>query len=174
MEIKLLTGIAPENKLYKKLKEEIKDAKDITMAVSFIKKAGLKKHLEKPFKQLLKNGKIKIYTSGYLRITEPKALEELLKLSKSHNNLDIFFNPKDRFHAKFIFIEKRRGHYSLFLGSSNISVGGLEGIGELNILLKGKKGDEINKDIKVCIENLEKDNNFKKINNEMISKYEVA
>lgn len=170
MKISLLTGIAPENKLLERLKGEIKDARKIFMAVSFIQEAGLK-YLISCLKPLINNNEIKIYTSGYLNITDPEALQNLLKLSNSFKNIKVFFNPNDRFHSKFIFIEKEKNNYSLFLGSSNISVGGLQEIGELNVLLKGKKGDEIFKDIKIVIDNFEKDKNFKEIAEDIVNEY---
>jgi HKD family nuclease len=154
-----------------RLEREIKNTDKAFIAVSFIQRGGM----EQMFKMLKKILEIKkeviIYTSGYLRITDPEALEDLLSIKPSYKTLKVYFNPKDRFHAKFILLNKPRKNYTLFLGSSNISVEGLKEIGELNIQIKGNTNDQVYKNVKIVINNLMKDKNFKEINEDVIEEY---
>jgi len=173
MKVSLLTQIAPENKLLNRLASEVKDAIKAFIAVSFIQQKGLIKLFESLREILNREGKITIFTSGYLRITEPKALSDLLAASKLYNPLlKIFFNPADRFHSKYFLFEKPQNRYSLFLGSSNISAEGLAEIGELNIHIRGYKSDPIYKQISIVMGNLKKDTEFEKLNEDLIESYE--
>jgi hypothetical protein len=74
-----------------------------------------------------------VFTSGYRGVTEPEALDDLPKLSHEYHSLTVRFNVGDRFHAKFIYLRRPAQAYCLFVGSSNISVAGLAGLGELNV-----------------------------------------
>ncbi len=173
MRVSLLTEIAPENKLLSRIASEARNAKTAFIAVSFIQREGLKYFFESIKGMLNKGKQVTIYTSGYLRITEPNALEDLLKLTKSYNSLKVYFNPDDRFHSKFFLFEKPNKTYSLFLGSSNISLGGLAEIGELNVHISGKISDQIYRDLKIAIDNLRKNRRFKKIDRDVISQYKT-
>lgn len=151
----------------------MKDAIKAFIAVSFIQQKGLIKLFESLKEILNREGKITIFTSGYLRITEPKALSHLLAASKPYEPLlEVFFNPVDRFHSKFFLFEKPKNRYSLFLGSSNISAEGLAEIGELNVHIRGNKSDPIYKQISIVMDNLKKNTEFEKLNDELIESYE--
>jgi hypothetical protein len=88
--------------------------------------------------------------------------------------LEIYFKPSDRFHAKFLLFEKPKHNFILFVGSSNISAEGLAEIGEMNIQISGIKSNQIYKDINLVIENLKKDKTFKKLDPDLISRYEKS
>jgi HKD family nuclease len=169
--IKLLTQISPENRLLNRLNHETMNAQKAFIAVSFIQNAGLK-HLFKSIKGMLINKKtVVLYTAGYLGITDPVALERLLQMSQEFFSLKVYFNPADRFHSKFLLFEKPQKKYCLFLGSSNVSVGGLIDVGELNIQLKGKITDQVYKDLQIVINNLVKNKDFKRIDKTLITNY---
>jgi HKD family nuclease len=169
--ISILTQIAPEKRLLERLKPAAEKAEKAFIAVSFIQKTGFK-HLFASIKGILeKTGNVTIYTSGYLRVTEPQALEDLLRLTRNYPSLNVFFNPYDRFHSKFLLFEKPKRTYTLFLGSSNISVGGLLELGELNAEISGKTSDEVYKDVQIVIGNLKKEKSFEKINKDLIDEY---
>jgi HKD family nuclease len=173
-EISLLTEIAPENKLLNGIGSETEKGLRAFIAVSFIQNKALK-HLSERLKEMLNQGReITIFTSGYLHITEPMALYNLLKLSDAyHPLLEVNFNPGDRFHSKFLLFEKPKGKYTLFLGSSNISMEGLAGTGELNVKITGEKSDRVYRGIKIVIENLKKNISFERLDTALIENYEA-
>jgi HKD family nuclease len=171
MKASLLTQIAPENRLLNRLGPEARTARSAFVAVSFIQRAGMK-HLFKSLKVLLDRSlPVTVYTSGYLGITDPKALEDLLRLCDHYESLRVFFNAEDRFHSKFFFFEKPGDTYSLFLGSSNVSVGGFADTGELNAHIRGKSTDAICRDIQTVMANLEKNRNFEPLSEDAIRAY---
>src|SRR5262245_66686138 len=121
MKASLLTQIAPENRLLNRIGPEAKTARAAFLAVSFIQRAGMK-HLFKSLKGLLDRSRpVAVYTSGYLGITDPDALEDLLRLSTRYEPLQVFFNPVDRFDSKSFHFETPADGYSPCLASSNIS-----------------------------------------------------
>jgi HKD family nuclease len=160
MKVSLLTQIAPENRLLNRLGPEARAARSAFIAVSFIQRTGMQ-HLFESLRVLLDRSRpVTVYTSGYLDITDPSALEDLLRLCGRYESLRVFFNAQDRFHSKFFFFEKPGDGYSLFLGSSNVSVGGFADTGELNVHIRGKATDAVCRDIRTVMANLEKDRNF--------------
>jgi HKD family nuclease len=171
MKVSLLTQIAPENRLLNRLGPEASTARSVFVAVSFIQRAGMK-HLFESLKVLLDRSRpVTVYTAGYLGITDPKALEDLLRLCDHYESLQVFFNAEDPFHAKFYFFEKPSDAYSLFLGSSNVSVGGFADTGELNVRILGKSHDAVCRDIRIVMANLEKNKSFQPLSEEAILDY---
>jgi HKD family nuclease len=174
MKVSLLTQIAPENRLLNRIGPEAKMAQAAFLAVSFVQRSGMK-HLFKSLQPLLdKSRPVAIYTSGYLGITDPDALEDLLRLSGRYQSLHVFFNPEDRFHSKFFFFEEGGDGYSLFLGSSNISVGGFADTGELNVCIRSKSADSVHRDIQIVMENLKRNRRFRSLRPELIRAYRKA
>lgn len=171
MRISILTQIAPEKRLLERLDHAAENADKAFIAVSFIQKTGFKLLFKSIRGILEKAGNVTLYTSGYLRITEPKALEDLLRLTRNYPSLNVFFNPDDRFHSKFLLFERPKTTYTLFLGSSNISVGGLSELGELNAEISGKISDQVYKDVQIVIDNLKKEKSFEKISEDLIDEY---
>lgn len=173
MKVKILTQIAEENKLLFQLNKEVKKAKKAIIAVSFMQRAGLNLFFDHIREILNRNKKVEIFTSGYMGITDPKALKSLLQLSKIYGDLlKVYFKPTHKFHAKYFFFERPDKSYCVFLGSSNISETGLSEIGELNVKIIGKHNDSIHKDLKIVIDNLKKDREFKLLNQEQIEIYQ--
>src|SRR6056297_2388575 len=110
--------------LYKKLREEIQEAKKVKIIVSFLRESGVKLIINDLKNQALKGTDIKIITSKYLNITEPSALYLLKK--ELGDLIDLrFYNKEDTaFHPKAYFIKKKNNKI-LFIGSSNISASAL-------------------------------------------------
>lgn len=171
MKASLLTQIAPENRLLKRLGPAAKDAESAFVAVSFIQRSGMKHLFQRLRLMLAKRRPVTIFTSGYLGITDPLALEDLLRLSVDFPFLKPYFNLDDRFHSKFLLFEKPSNAYGLFLGSSNISVEGLAATGELNIHVQGQKSDRIYRDIQIVIDNLTKGRRFVPLTDDLIDQY---
>src|SRR5262245_36772264 len=137
MNVALLTQIAPENRLLNRLGPEADVARSAFVAVSFVQRAGMR-HLFANIKGVLNAGKaVTVYTSSYLQITDPEALADLSRLTEDYDSLRVFFNPANRFLSKFYLFARPGRAYSLFLGSSNVSVGGFTDNGELNVHIRG-------------------------------------
>ena len=106
---------------YKQIKKSINDADSIDIIVSFLMESGVRL-IVNDLKE--SNKKIRILTGSYLNITQPEALY-LLK-SELKDNLDLrFYNVKNKsFHPKaYIFHNERDSE--IYVGSSNLSKGGL-------------------------------------------------
>jgi HKD family nuclease len=171
MKVSLLTQIAPENRLLTRLGPQAKDAESAIVAVSFIQRSGMK-HLFQRLRPLLDRDRpVTIFTSGYLGITDPLALEDLLRLTKLYKSLKAFFNLEERFHSKFLLFDKPRSSYALFLGSSNISVEGLAATGELNVHVRGQKSDSIYRDMQIVIGSLRQSHRFEELAQDLIAEY---
>src|SRR3989442_8846021 len=171
MRTELLTQIAPENSLLSRLKPRVHQAAAAVIGVAFVQRRGLQ-HLFVCLQGLLEAKRpVEFYTSGYLGITELGALEDLLKLRREYSSIDVRFNLGDRFHAKFIHLARRDGTYCLFVGSSNISVAGLAGLGELNVQMVGTRHDSVGKSMRVVIDNLRKDRAFRPLDADLIDEY---
>ena len=108
-----------------KLIAAINQATRIDIAVSFIRSSGLE--LIKPALEdaLEADVKIRIITSGYLHITEPKALRVLMILQEKGAQVKIYESGNTAFHMKsYIFVhrEDRSSKDGVaYVGSSNIS-----------------------------------------------------
>jgi HKD family nuclease len=171
MRTELLTQIAPENALLTRLKPVMRRASAAVIGIAFIQRQGLK-HLFACARPLLDADRhVEMFTSGYLGITQVGALEDLLKLCRQYPSLTVRFNLGDRFHAKYIYLRQPARRYCLFVGSSNISVAGLAGLGELNVQIRGQDADPVGRSIGIVTENLRKDRTFRKLTPDVIDEY---
>lgn len=105
---------------YNEIKNSIANAKKIDIIVSFLMESGVKLIFDE-----LKNSnaQIRILTSTYLNITQPPALY-LLKSLGDKVDLRFYDNPKNSFHPK-AYIFHHDGNSEIYVGSSNLSKGGL-------------------------------------------------
>jgi HKD family nuclease len=113
----LLTQIAPENALLLRLRAMARQASAAVVGVAFVWRRGLKPLFSSLGGLLEARGRIEVFTSGYLGVTEPEALDDLLKLSHEYHSLTVRFNVGDRFHAKFIYLRRPAQAYCLLVGS---------------------------------------------------------
>jgi len=116
--------------LLPKLVQAINNSTDIDISVSFIMNSGLELLID-PLKEALeKNAKIRILTSDYLFITQPKALKNLLLLGERGADIRVFTCCENvSFHMKsYIFVRTENNTIiegCAFVGSNNISKGAL-------------------------------------------------
>lgn len=95
---------------------ELRTCDEFLFSVAFITYGGLMS-LMTTLEELEKKGiKGKIIASQYLNFTEPKALEKLL----SFKNIDLRMIVDQAHHAKG-YIFKKKDHYNLIVGSSNLT-----------------------------------------------------
>lgn len=159
LEVHILTQVAPENRLLHQVPAEARLARSAFIAIAFVRERALRTLLSGLHKMLERGYDVSFYTTGYMRQTERKALQTLVEFHMRFPKLRVFFNRSTRFHAKFLYFGKPYG-YSLFVGSSNISTGGLLEEGELNIVVRGKLDDNVDKEIDVVMDNIKRDRNF--------------
>ncbi|WBA15957.1 DEAD/DEAH box helicase family protein [Salinivibrio proteolyticus] len=115
----LTTG--SQQPLLPQLLHAINHANEIEITVSFIRLSGLTLILDALHEALERGASLKILTSDYLHITDPKALEQLLSLPGAE--LRVYqCQPKDGFHMKaYIFICNEQREGCAFIGSNNLS-----------------------------------------------------
>jgi superfamily II DNA or RNA helicase/HKD family nuclease len=132
----LLTNSSTEQfNLFKALKYELQTADHANFMVSFIRWSGLQL-LIRPldeFRQVDASNRLRILTSTYLNITEPKALYRLLEMP--HVETRIFDSGSVSFHTKAYLFERHSGLNSSIIGSSNLSKAALNKGYEWNVKL---------------------------------------
>ncbi|MTH54241.1 DUF3427 domain-containing protein [Bacillus mangrovi] len=118
--------------------EELEKSIDFIFSVAFITESGLatlKSHLL-DLKQ--KGIRGRILTSTFLNFNQPKVFKELLKLE----NVDVRTTDIKGFHSKG-YIFKHDTHYSLIVGSSNLTAHALKVNYEWNVKLTSHEDGEI-------------------------------
>lgn len=127
-----------EVNLSEKIKEILRDADEIYISVSYIKESGLDL-----IKNYLENKRVKVIVGVDFNLTEPSALSNLLKMGcevKIYKGRII--DGEHVFHPK-MYIAKKEDIYSIIVGSSNLTYGGLVSNIEHSLLVKGSREDHI-------------------------------
>ncbi|MCQ6268182.1 DEAD/DEAH box helicase [Fictibacillus sp. WQ 8-8] len=120
------------------LLEELDHCESFVFSVAFITESGLAT-LKSHFLDLKRRGvKGRILTSTFLNFNQPKVFSELLKIS----NVDVRLTNLTGFHSKgYIFNNKT--HYSLIVGSSNLTAHALKVNYEWNVKLTSHENGEL-------------------------------
>lgn len=120
------------------LTDELKVCNSFLFSVAFITEAGLAT-LKSTLLDLREKGvRGKIITSTYQMFNQPKVFKELLKLK----NVDVRISKEEAFHSKG-YIFQHNEHYSLIVGSSNLTSGALKTNYEWNIKITSHENGEI-------------------------------
>jgi superfamily II DNA or RNA helicase/HKD family nuclease len=134
---KLLTNKRNENVL-SSLLQEMKTCKTFTFSVAFITEGGLAT-IKTMLYELEKKGiRGRILTSTFLSFNQPKMFKELLKLT----NVDVRVTDVKGFHSKGYIFEHDQ-HYSLIVGSSNLTDSALKANFEWNVYLTSLENGEV-------------------------------
>lgn len=134
---KLLSNKAHENVL-SSLLQEMKTCKTFTFSVAFITEGGLAT-IKTMLYDLEKKGiKGRILTSTFLSFNQPKMFKELLKLT----NVEVRVTDIKGFHSKGYIFEHDQ-HYSLIVGSSNLTDSALKANFEWNVYLTSLENGEV-------------------------------
>jgi superfamily II DNA or RNA helicase/HKD family nuclease len=118
---------------FKELKFELMTADRADFIVSFVRWSGLQLLL-RAFDEMIQAGKkIRILTSTYLNITEPKALRRLMELE----NVEVkcFLSGALSFHPKAYLFYRSSGQHTAIIGSSNMTRSAIESGHEWNVKL---------------------------------------
>ncbi|MFU8690799.1 DUF3427 domain-containing protein [Rossellomorea sp. FS2] len=118
--------------------EELKHSEDFFFSVAFITESGLATLKALLWDLKLRGVKGRILTSTFLQFNQPKVFRELLKIS----NLEVRLTDLKGFHAKG-YIFKQPTHYSLIVGSSNLTAQALKANYEWNVKLNSHENGEI-------------------------------
>lgn len=118
--------------------DELKVCKRFRFAVAFITESGLATLKSTLYDLNQKGVRGEIITSTYQFFNQPKVFRELLKIS----NVDVRIAKVEAFHSKG-YIFQHEEHYSLIIGSSNLTSGALKTNYEWNIKLTSHENGEI-------------------------------
>lgn len=136
---KLLVNNSEKNEnVLTSLLEELDHCQSFIFSVAFITESGLAT-LKSHFLDLKRKGiQGRILTSTFLHFNQPKVFKELMKLE----NVEVRLTNLEGFHSKgYIFNHKT--HYSLIVGSSNLTAHALKVNYEWNVKLTSHENGEI-------------------------------
>lgn len=135
----LLVNNSNQNKnVLTTLQEELESSEGFLFSVAFITESGLAT-LKSLFSDLMSKGiKGRIITSTYLYFNQPKVFRELMKLT----NVEVRLSSLKGFHSKG-YIFKHKTHYSLIVGSSNLTAHALKVNYEWNVKLTSHENGDI-------------------------------
>lgn len=118
--------------------EELHNSQSFLFSVAFITESGLATLKSQLLDLKMKGVKGRILTSTYLNFNQPKVFKELLKLS----NVEVRLTNIKGFHSKG-YIFEQKDHYSLIVGSTNLTSSALKVNHEWNIKLTSHADGEI-------------------------------
>ncbi|MFK2825309.1 DEAD/DEAH box helicase [Bacillus sp. B190/17] len=135
----LLVNNAKKNEnVLMSLLEELEYSKSFIFSVAFITESGLAT-LKSHFLDLKRKGiKGRILTSTFLNFNQPKVFKELMKIT----NVEVRLTSVKGFHSKG-YIFDHDTHYSLIVGSSNLTAHALKVNYEWNVKLTSHENGEI-------------------------------
>ncbi len=120
------------------MQEELESSESFLFTVAFITESGLAT-LKSIFSDLISKGvKGRIITSTYLFFNQPKVFRELMKFT----NVDVRLSSLKGFHSKG-YIFEHKTHYSLIVGSSNLTAHALKVNYEWNVKLTSYENGDI-------------------------------
>lgn len=134
----IASNIPGELRMLDVLRDRLRDSCEITISVSFLRYSGLGLIIDDLKTFVGRGGRVRILTSTYLGITQPEALQQLSKITGVECRVHVagFTNLSPTkgntgFHTKlFIF---KNGHKECWVGSSNMTKGGLASNIEANL-----------------------------------------
>lgn len=134
----LINNTRKDENVLNSIIEELESCTDFIFSVAFITESGLAT-MKALLLDLKKKGvQGRILTSTYLFFNQPKVFRELLKLG----NVEVRLTNLKGFHSKG-YIFKQKTHYSLIVGSSNLTAQALKENYEWNVKLTSHENGEI-------------------------------
>lgn len=134
----LINNVHKKETILSAIQEELTQCQDFFFSVAFITESGLAT-LKSILWDLHQKGiRGRILTSTFLQFNQPKVFKELLKVP----NVDVRLTNLKGFHAKG-YIFKHTTHFSLIVGSSNLTAQALKANYEWNVKLDSHENGEI-------------------------------
>jgi HKD family nuclease len=125
-------------------------AEDVRIAVAFLSGAGVRSFEPAAMQCLERGGRIDILVGLDLELTEPEGLKALYDLSRHHRALSCYCLTRARrpvlFHPK-LYLMRQASEVAAFIGSSNLTEGGLRRNREVNVMIRASLDDEFTSDI---------------------------
>ncbi|MGL4522318.1 MAG: DEAD/DEAH box helicase family protein, partial [Bacilli bacterium] len=162
----LLNNAAKSENVLNAIVEELEICESFIFSVAFITEGGLamlKAHLLNLEEKGIRG---KILTSTFLQFNSPKLFRELLKVK----NVEVKVTDRKGFHSKG-YIFKQSTHYSLIVGSSNLTANALKLNYEWNVKLTSHENGDIVNHFSNQFEDVWSD--ALTLNEEWISQYEL-
>lgn len=131
---KLVRNESPDNHL-DALRAVLRSASEIYVAVAFLRSKGLHLIIEDIRSRLAAKAKIEMFVGRDFCLTEPKALGELLALSKRQPSLKVFVakaDPRSTFHPK-LYLGISANEARVLMGSANLTGGALMANDEISL-----------------------------------------
>ncbi|OQA93944.1 MAG: hypothetical protein BWY27_00010 [Bacteroidetes bacterium ADurb.Bin234] len=139
------------NNLRDTLRTKLTKASEVFIAVAFVTEAGLDEIIQ-PLRQVASQGKVRLLTGLYQRVTEPKALKKLLRIQKeTRGNFSVRLSREPKFHRK-VFVLENRTRATAIVGSSNLTREGLRNGGELDMMVSLSPSSSSYKRLKKALE----------------------
>ncbi len=134
----LVNNLKKNENVLSTILEELDQSKSFIFSVAFITESGLAT-LKSHFLDLYRKGvKGRILTSTFLQFNQPKVFRELMKIK----NVEVRLTDLKGFHSKG-YIFNHDTHYSLIVGSSNLTAHALKVNYEWNVKLTSLENGEI-------------------------------
>lgn len=134
----LLNNPAKNESVLQTLTEQLENSESFLFSVAFITESGLATLKSTLLDLKAKGIKGRILTSTFLQFNKPKVFQELLKLT----NVEVRVANVEGFHSKGYIFSHRR-HYSLIVGSSNLTASALKQNHEWNVKLNSLEDGDI-------------------------------
>ena len=134
----LINNVKKNINVLNTLQEELETSEDFIFSVAFVTESGLAT-MKSLFLDLKEKGVTgRILTSTYLYFNQPKVFKELMKLT----NVEVRLTQLKGFHSKG-YIFRHKTHYSLIVGSSNLTAHALKVNYEWNVKLTSHENGDI-------------------------------
>ena len=134
MKLEFIENSGPDN-LRDTLKARLHTASHVSLAVAFITRSGVEEIVQ-PLREAAGRGKVRLLTGLYQKVTQPEALEVLLRLQRQTKvRLETRVSCDPTFHRKLYLLQRGTTAY-VIIGSSNLTREGLQSGGELNALVE--------------------------------------
>jgi len=125
-----ILNLSQSHRMVDVLRQGLMNSDRADICVSFLRFSGLNLLLKELIYFRDRGGKLKLLTSTYLNVTQPEALEVLMGFPEIEIRLQ---DGCTGFHTKFYFFSKRQHSSSCWIGSSNLTKGGLSTNIEWNV-----------------------------------------
>ena len=133
MSFEIIQNNGPDN-LRDTLNHQLKRSSEVFIAVAFLTQAGLDKILQS-LREVAAEGQVRFLTGLYQGVTEPQALQTLLRIQReTRGQFAVRLSKEPKFHRK-LYLLGDKTHSTAIIGSSNLTREGLTSGGELNLMV---------------------------------------
>lgn len=121
--------------------QQLRSEADVDLLVSFVIWTGVRTLLDELEQVVRRGGQVRVITTTYMGVTQPKALEELARIGADVRVA--YDGSRTKLHAKAWLLHRPGGLTTAFLGSSNLSYSALHQGLEWNVRLSEGQGGSL-------------------------------